>query len=211
MTNVLLPANCRRPIGGGARRSRGRSHRRSQGFRESGDCQAIAKSDVLLDIDDNARRMIGVDPPAVLDGSTPRLINEWKLEPAIWNLARKVVDRRSLAGQFILTGSTVSVDDATRHTGAGRFARLRMRPLSLYESGYRSGEISLQKPIDGEDQRARRADISIASIAKLTWVVGLAGIHLQALEGGPAYEPGLIRRNPPRRHYESQRRSKRLD
>lgn len=93
-----------------------------------------AASNVLLDIDDNARRMIEIDPAVVVEGDTPRLIDEWQLEPAIWNHVRRTVDLRSRPGQFILTGSAVPADDATRHTGAGRFARLRMRPLSLYES-----------------------------------------------------------------------------
>ena len=134
-----------------------------------------AASEVLLDVDDNARRMIGVDPATVLDGGTPRLIDEWQLEPAIWNHIRRAVDRRSLPGQFILTGSAVPADDTTRHTGAGRFVRLRMRPLSLYEAGRSSGEISLQGLLDGEEQRAERSDLSIASVAELICAGGWPG------------------------------------
>ena len=134
-----------------------------------------AASEVLLDVDDNARRMIGVDPATVLDGGTPRLIDEWQLEPAIWNHIRRAVDRRSLPGQFILTGSAVPADDTTRHTGAGRFVRLRMRPLSLYEAGCSSGEISLQGLLDGEEQRAERSDLSIASVAELICAGGWPG------------------------------------
>ena len=134
-----------------------------------------AASEVLLDVDDNARRMIGVDPAAVLDGGTPRLIDEWQLEPAIWNHVRRTVDRRSLPGQFILTGSAVPADDTTRHTGAGRFARLRMRPLSLYEAGHSSGEISLQGLLDGEKPRANRSELSIASLAELICAGGWPG------------------------------------
>ena len=100
-----------------------------------------AASEVLLDVDDNARRMIGVDPAVVLDGDTPRLIDEWQLEPAMWNHVRRMVDRRSRPGQIILTGSAVPADDTTRHTGAGRFTRLRMRPLSLLtEPGPKQGK-----------------------------------------------------------------------
>ena len=68
-----------------------------------------SKSSVLLDVDDNARRMIGVDPAAVLEGGTPRLIDEWQIEPSIWNHVRRAVDRRSSPGQFILTGSTATI------------------------------------------------------------------------------------------------------
>ena len=134
-----------------------------------------AESEVLLDVDDNARRMIGVDPAAVLDGSTPRLIDEWQLEPAIWNHIRRTVDRRSRPGQFILTGSAVPPDDVTRHTGAGRFIRLRMRPLSLYEARRSSGEISLQRLLDGEKQWAKQSDLSIASVAELICTGGWPG------------------------------------
>ena len=93
-----------------------------------------AASAVLFDVDDNARRMVGADPAAVLAGATPRLIDEWQLEPAVWNHVRRAVDQRGDPGQFILAGSAVPADDVTRHTGAGRFTRLRMRPLSLYEA-----------------------------------------------------------------------------
>ena len=134
-----------------------------------------ARSEVLLDVDDNARRTIGVDPAAVLDGDTPRLIDEWQLEPAVWNHVRRAVDRRAVPGQFILTGSAVPADDVTRHTGAGRFARLRMRPLSLYELGRSTGEISLRRLMDGTEQRAKRSDLPIASVAELVCAGGWPG------------------------------------
>ncbi len=134
-----------------------------------------AQSQVLLDVDVNARRMVGADPVAVLDGATPRLIDEWQLEPAIWNHVRREVDRRSVPGQFILTGSAVPADDVTRHTGAGRFTRLRMRPLSLYEIGRSTGEISLRRLLEGEGQRAQRSELSIRTIAELLCAGGWPG------------------------------------
>ena len=79
-----------------------------------------AASEVLLDVDENARRAISVDPMLVLDGAVPRLIDEWQTEPAIWNHIRRAIDHRGTPGQFILTGSAVPADDITRHTGAGR-------------------------------------------------------------------------------------------
>ena len=148
-----------------------------------------AASAVLLDVDENARRMIAVDPTAVLAaGDTPRLIDEWQVEPAIWNHVRRAVDRRGASGQFILTGSAVPADDLTRHTGAGRFIRLRMRPLSLYESGSASGEISLRRLLDGEAQRAPRTELSIAEVAELVCAGGWPG-HA----GRPL--PGVLRAN----------------
>ena len=147
-----------------------------------------AASEVLLDVDDNARRMIGADPAAVLIGGTPRLIDEWQLEPGIWNHVRREIDRRSAPGQFILTGSAVPADDVARHTGAGRFVRLRMRPLSLYESGRSSGEISLRRLLEGAEQRAPQSDLSIAAVAELVSAGGWPGHVGKTL-------PGILRVN----------------
>ena len=150
-----------------------------------------ARSEVLLDIDDNARRMIGADPAAVLDGDTPRLIDEWQLEPVVWNHVRRAVDRRSAPGQFVLTGSAVPADEITRHTGAGRFARLRMRPMSLYETGRSTGEISLQRLLDGCEQRAKQSGLSIAAVAELVcaggWPANIGKTLPQTLRANRAY------------------------
>jgi hypothetical protein len=108
----------------------------------------VAASEVLLDIDAQARIATGVDPTLVLAGPTPRLIDEWQLEPEIWNHIRREVDRRGQPGQFILTGSAMPADDITRHTGAGRITRLRMRPMSLYETGHSHGGVSLGGLLD---------------------------------------------------------------
>ena len=135
----------------------------------------MAKSSVMLDVDANARRMLAVEPSMLLDGDTPRLIDEWQIEPVIWNHVRRAVDQRAQPGQFILTGSAVPADDASRHTGAGRFTRLRMRPLSLYEAGHSSGEISLRGLLDGNSQKAKRSRLSIASAAELICAGGWPG------------------------------------
>ncbi len=109
----------------------------------------VAKSEVLLDVDENARRAIAVDPTLVLTGETPRLIDEWQVEPVIWNHVRRMADQRQGTGQFILTGSAVPTDDITRHTGAGRISRLRLRTMSLVETGFSSAEVSLRDLFDG--------------------------------------------------------------
>ena len=134
-----------------------------------------AASEALLDVDDNARRLAEIDPSVVLAGATPRLIDEWQLAPTIWNHVRRSVDQRGLPGQFLLTGSAVPADDISRHTGAGRFSRLRMRPLSLYEAGHSSGQISLARLLEGEPQRASRREMSISSLAKLVCTGGWPG------------------------------------
>lgn len=109
-----------------------------------------AASRVLLDIDQAARQALAVEPALVLEGARPRLLDEWQLAPALWNEVRRAVDDADQPGQFLLTGSAVPADDANRHTGAGRFAFLRMRPMSLFETGASSGAISLRQLFNGE-------------------------------------------------------------
>ena len=126
-----------------------------------------AASEVLLDVDLRARRLVGLDPASVLAGETPRLIDEWQTEPHIWNHVRRAVDDRRAPGQFILTGSAAPADDVTRHTGAGRLTRLRLRPFSLFESGHSTGEMSLKGMLDGQAQRAGRCDLPVPRLAEL--------------------------------------------
>jgi len=109
----------------------------------------VAASEVRLDVDEDARAAVALDPSLVLAGDAPRLIDEWQVEPRIWNHVRRAVDDRQEPGQFILAGSAVPPDDVTRHSGAGRFSRLRMRPMSLFESGLSDGSISLSDLMDG--------------------------------------------------------------
>ena len=137
-----------------------------------------AASEVLLDVDRNARHMVGIDPGAVLRGETPRLIDEWQTEPDIWNHVRRAVDDRRAPGQFILTGSAVPADDVTRHTGAGRLTRLRMRPFSLFEADQSTGEISLRHLLEGAPQRAERSDLPVANLAEFVCRGGWPG-HFQ--------------------------------
>ena len=136
----------------------------------------MARSEVLLDVDLQARRALGVDPALVLAGATPRLIDEWQVEPAIWNHIRRAIDEHRTPGQFILTGSAVPTDDVTRHTGAGRLARLRMRPMSLYESGHATGEVSLAGMLEGEKPRAADPGMSIQDVTARTCAGGWPGL-----------------------------------
>jgi uncharacterized protein len=102
-----------------------------------------AQSEVFLDTDLAQRQLALADPRLVLEGPTPRLLDEWQTVPPLWNAVRHAVDDRQAMGQFILTGSASPSDDVTRHSGAGRFSRLRMRPLTLVETGNATGEVSL--------------------------------------------------------------------
>ncbi len=89
--------------------------------------------------------LVDISPSSLLSGDTPRLIDEWQIAPKLWDAVRFECDHRDKEGQFILTGSSVPPDiKEILHTGTGRFSRLKMRPMSLYESGESSGEVSLE-------------------------------------------------------------------
>jgi predicted AAA+ superfamily ATPase len=126
----------------------------------------IAASEVLLDVDANARQAVNVDPSLILAGPTPRLIDEWQIEPEIWNHIRRAIDDRTEPGQFILTGSAVPADEVTRHTGAGRITRLRMRPMSLLERGRSSGSISLEALLAGESGQSPDSGLTVEDLAR---------------------------------------------
>lgn len=101
-----------------------------------------AKSSVRLDASPNYVMLAETSPGMVLEGAAPRLVDEWQLAPSLWNAVRHEVDTRGEPGQFILTGSVVPADDVTRHSGAGRFRRLTIRPMTLAESGDSTENVS---------------------------------------------------------------------
>lgn len=84
-------------------------------------------------------------PIYLLDGDVPRLVDEWQIAPKLWDTARFLIDRRKLPGQFIFTGSVPADMSQIDHSGAGRFAWIRMRPMSLWESGESNGAISISQ------------------------------------------------------------------
>ncbi len=96
------------------------------------------------------RQLAQLSPALVLEGETPRLIDEWQEVPPLWDAVRYKVDEKPQKGQFILTGSATPNHKGILHSGAGRIGRLRMRPMSLYESGDSSGKVSLKKLCYGE-------------------------------------------------------------
>lgn len=136
-----------------------------------------ASSEVLLDVDEQARATGAIAPGLLLDGDRPRLIDEWQLVPAVWNQVRRAVDDHPTErGQFILTGSAVPNDEITRHTGALRILRLRMRPMSLAESGHSTGAISLGALLAGEEPRAADPGIAIGDLAERIVIGGWPGL-----------------------------------
>lgn len=138
----------------------------------------VASSEVRVDTDPNARKMAELDPAMLLDGSQPRLFDEWQFAPEIWNhVRRRIDDSGAQPGQFILTGSSLPNDEINRHSGAGRFSFLTMRPMSLFESGHSSGDVSLLALMKAESQKARDPGLTISDIAERIVVGGWPG-HL---------------------------------
>ena len=127
-----------------------------------------ARSSVRLDVDSAARDAAKVAPEVVLAGEHPRLIDEWQVEPGIWNHVRHTVDAQRKRGLFILAGSAVPADDVLRHTGAGRISRLRMRPMSLFESGWSSGKVSFRSVFGGHAVQVSEHSVHIENV--LSWI-----------------------------------------
>ncbi|MBQ3368735.1 ATP-binding protein [bacterium] len=113
------------------------------------------------------RTLAQISPLSVLEGETPRLIDEWQEVPPLWDAVRNVVDKRALKGQFILTGSATPNREGKMHSGAGRIAKLRMRPMSLFESCDSSGKISLQALCKGEFENELTGEVDLSELIYL--------------------------------------------
>lgn len=124
-----------------------------------------ARSQVRIDTG-LSRQAMAVAPELLLEGETPRLLDEWQVEPDLWNYVRHAVDDRQAKAQFILTGSAVPRDDKTRHPGAGRFIHLRMRPMTLAETGHSSERISLSAVLRGERPTAPDPRLTVSDLAE---------------------------------------------
>ncbi|MFT3872654.1 MAG: DUF4143 domain-containing protein [Nocardioides sp.] len=108
-----------------------------------------AASEVLLDSDPSAIELAGLDPRLLLDGTPPRLLDEWQRVPRLWDVVRRAVDDRRQRGQFILTGSATPDDSIPRHSGAGRFGTLRMRTMTLTEKQATTPTVSVSGLMSG--------------------------------------------------------------
>ncbi|MCA0329261.1 MAG: DUF4143 domain-containing protein [Actinobacteria bacterium] len=125
-----------------------------------------AGSEVLLDVDRAAREAVLLAPDLVLGQQPPQLLDEWQIVPELWDLVRREVDARRIPGQFILTGSATPTGDARRHSGAGRFSVMRMRPMCLAESRRSDATVSLDSLLDGDTQPAKDPGLTIADLAE---------------------------------------------
>ena len=117
-------------------------------------------------------QLASLKPSLLLQGDTPRLIDEWQIAPVLWDAVRHMVDERNETGQFILTGSAVPVLEGHRHTGTGRISRVMMRPMSLYESKESNGMVSLKDLFDGKRDIE---GISTLSIEQLAFAISRGG------------------------------------
>jgi hypothetical protein len=131
-----------------------------------------AKTIFRFDEDEAARSLVTLAPHRLFDHPTPILFDEWQVEPAIWNRVRRQVDDRHGPGLFILTGSSTPNDDATRHSGAGRFGVMKMRPMSLHESGHSNGEVSMAALFEGRTQTSIGTHLSFDDLIQRIVVGG---------------------------------------
>ncbi len=109
-----------------------------------------------------------INPSILLEGETPRLIDEWQIAPKLWDAIRFEIDHRNTEGNFILTGSSVPADmNEVTHSGTGRFAWLTMRPMSLYESEESNGKVSLEELFKNIDNISANNELKLEDIAYL--------------------------------------------
>lgn len=113
------------------------------------------------------KKLAELSPEAVLAGETPRMLDEWQEVPALWDAVRAEVDKRNAKGQFILTGSATPNRKGILHSGAGRIGRIRMRPMTLYESGDSSGKVSLSALCEGESEPCLNGEVPLLALAEL--------------------------------------------
>lgn len=142
--------------------------------------------------------MSELNPKRLLAGATPRLIDEWQTAPKLWDAIRFEADHRGELGQFILTGSAVPADTAEiTHSGTGRFTWLTMRPMSLYESGDSSGEVSLRILFEQPDILDAGSSLDIERLAFLVcrggWPQAIDMREEVALDQAADYYDAVVR------------------
>lgn len=161
--------------------------------------QKSSRSAVFLqDPDKTASYLAAADtkPSLLLNGETPRLVDEWQMAPVLWDAVRFEVDKRNKLGQFILTGSAVPNDNVVAHTGTGRISRLLMRPMSLFESKDSNGSVSLKDLFEGKEDIAASSDLTVEKIAYLIcrggWPAAVSQKETIALKMAANYVESVI-------------------
>ena len=142
------------------------------------------------------RSMAQLDPNLVLDGVSPKLIDEWQEVPSVWDAVRYQIDQSTQKGQFILTGSSTPQTKGILHSGTGRIDRIKMRPMSLYESGDSSGVISLQDLFDWRIKSQETTSVTLKELIYLTvrggWPGSLGADAKQAIDIPKSYLTSVI-------------------
>jgi len=162
--------------------------------------EQVARSVVYMDEPERKLQNIqlaDISPSIILEGDTPRLIDEWQIAPKLWDAVRFAVDHREGKGQFILTGSSTPADiSEISHSGTGRFSWLTMRNMSLYESNESSGEVSIKELFEGKKDISGTNELDIKRLAYLVcrggWPDTLELKESIALETAFDYLEGIV-------------------
>ncbi len=162
-------------------------------------CMLYQKSFVKLNTQ-QAISMARMNPKAVLNGEKPRLIDEWQKAPDVWNQVKDDLDFNYEFGKYILTGSSTPADKTTvHHSGVGRIASIKMRPMSLWESQESKGSVSLSALFDGKEDEFpwdMNQDFSLEDVAYLMcrggWPISVRAPRDIALEVTKNYWNGLF-------------------
>lgn len=162
-------------------------------------CMLYQKSFVKLNTQ-QAISMARMNPKAVLNGEKPRLIDEWQKAPDVWNQVKDDLDFNYEFGKYILTGSSTPADKTTvHHSGLGRIASIKMRPMSLWESQESKGSVSLSALFDGKEDEFpwdMNQDFSLEDVAYLLcrggWPISVRAPRDIALEVTKNYWNGLF-------------------
>jgi len=157
-------------------------------------CEQLSKSVIYMDEPekrDHNVLMARIRPSEVLDGESPRLIDEWQIAPVLWDAIRYRVDHGTGHGLFLLTGSAVPAnEDEMKHSGTGRFAWVKMRTMSLYESGESSGEVSLGELFNGTD--CTGAHPAVSQLPEIAEAICRGGWPAACeLKGEAAFDPAF--------------------
>ena len=130
-----------------------------------------SKSEVLLHNttgeSSNNVELAKISPALILEGEKPKLIDEWQEATNLWDEIRADVDRTGLKGQYILTGSSTPNRTGIAHSGAGRYGKIHLRTMSLYESGDSTGDVSLEKLCNRELEQKLTGEVDLKHLARL--------------------------------------------
>ncbi|MDA1088035.1 MAG: DUF4143 domain-containing protein [Verrucomicrobia bacterium] len=157
-----------------------------------------AKSMLMMQDPDQAvnyMSMAETKPSLLLEGKVPRLLDEWQMAPVLWDAVRFAVDQRGEIGQFILTGSTKPLESDVMHSGTGRISRMRMRTMSLSESGESTGRVSLSQLFGGEEPEGR-SELEVEelafAVARGGWPAAIGVADRAALQQAGNYLDAIV-------------------